>query len=327
MSLNGSLSWPSKSHLLRKLLRRDSSESGPITLDRRRIYILPTRSGFVFALMLLAMLLGAVNYQNSLAFVLTFLLTGLALVSMFHTFRNLHGLTLRAGHPTPVFAGEPARFNIHIQNRIGSHRFTLNLKLKKQSPVTLDLTPFDGQWLVLTLPSHKRGLLNPGRITVSTRFPLGLFYAWSYIHLSMPCVIYPLPANQRGLPPELLDRQGETGDQGRGNDDFAALRAYQPGDSLRHIHWKSAAREQGLHTKQFGGALADALWLRWEQTGHLSTEERISLLTRWVIEADTLGLTYGLALPDSEIAPSQGDAHRHRCLKALALYGVPHPPL
>lgn len=322
-SLTGFTTWRKHTRALRRrLLRRDPPTPGPITLDRRRIYILPARSGVVFALMLLTMLIGAINYQNSLAFALTFLLTGLALISMFHTFRNLHGLTLRTGQPTPVFAGENARFAVLVENRISRHRFTLNLMFKRQLPVTLDLPPLGGQWLTLTLPSQQRGLLQPGRITISTRFPLGLFHAWSYVHLAMPCLIYPRPANRRGLPPELLDRQGETGDQGKGNDDFAALRSYQPGDSLRHVHWKSVAREQELLTKQFGGAQADALWLRWEQTGHLSREDRLSLLTRWILEADAQGLSYGLALPGNEFPPAQGEAHRRRCLKALALYGL-----
>lgn len=328
MSKTGTQTWPLKSlDFWLRLLSRDKSVDGPVTLDRKRIYIIPTRSGVLFALMLLAMLIGAVNYQNSLGFVLTFLLTGLGLVSMFHTFRNLHSLTLRAGHPLPVFAGETARFNVHVENSSSRHRFTLILHFNEQHPVTLDLSPQGGQWIILTFPSHKRGLLNPGRITVTTRFPLGLFNAWSYVYLTMPCLVYPQPAIQRGLPPDLLDHQGETGDQGIGHDDFAGLRSYQPGDSLRHVHWKSLAREQGLLTKQFGGALADALWLRWEQTGNRSREERLSLLARWVLEAETLGITYGLAIPGSEFTPAQGETHRHRCLKSLALYGLSQPEL
>ncbi len=312
-----------KTGLLHRLFHHDAPQAGPVTLGRRRIYILPTRSGLVFAVILMAMLIGAVNYQNSLAFILTFLLTGLVVVSMIHTFRNLHGLTLRAGHSPPVFAGELACFTVHVENPIDRQRLALNLTLPGQQPIHFDLPPREGHWLTLTLPSQRRGLFEPGRITIATRFPLGLFQAWSYAHLSMPCLVYPRPADQRGLPPDLLNHQGGIGDQGNGHDDFAALRHYQPGDSLRHIHWKSAAREQGLLTKQFGGALTDALWLRWEQTGNLSQEERLSLLTRWVIEADRLGLSYGLAVPGSEFAPASGEIHRQRCLKTLALYAQP----
>ena len=307
----------------RRLFRRDAPEKGPVTLGRRRIYILPTRTGVIFALILLAMLIGAINYQNSLAFVLTFLLTSTSVVSMIHTFRNLHALTLRAGHPQPVFAGELARFSVNVENRGGRARYALNLLLGEQSPLTLDLPQNGGQWLNLTLPAGQRGILHPGRITLFTRFPLGLFHAWSYVHLDMPCLVYPRPSDRRGLPRELLDLRGAVGDQGSGSDDFAALRSYHPGDSLRHVHWKAAAREQGLLTKQFGGGVTEELWLRWEHTGNLPMEERLSLLTRWILEAEALDLAYGLALPDREFPPERGETHRRRCLGALALYALP----
>jgi uncharacterized protein (DUF58 family) len=324
MATSGFKTWrDEKLGFWRRLFRRDAPEAGPVTLGRRRVYILPTRSGLVFALILLAMLIGAVNYQNSLAFVLTFLLTGLAVVSMIHTFRNLHALTLRAGHPQPVFAGETARFSVNLENRGGRERYALNLMLPGQEPLTVDLPQNGGQWLSLPLPSRQRGLLHPGRITLYTRFPLGLFHAWSYVHLDMACLIYPRPAERRGLPPQLPASSGAVGDQGSGSDDFASLRTYHPGDSLRHVHWKAAAREQGLLTKQFGGGISRELWLRWEQTGQLPLEQRLSLLTRWVLEADTLGLAYGLALPEREFAPACGEAHRRRCLGALALYALP----
>lgn len=304
----------------RRWLRRDQPGPGPVTLGRRRIYIIPSRTGLIFALILMAMLIGAVNYQNSLAFVLTFLLTGLSVVSMIHTFRNLHALTLRAGHPQPVFAGEIARFSVNVENHGGRARYALNLKLEEQPSVTLDLPQNGGQWLLLPLASQRRGLLYPGRITIYTRFPLGLFHAWSFVHLDTPCLVYPRPAPRRGLPAELFHSRGAVGDRRSGSDDFVAMRNYQHGDSLRHVHWKAVAREHELMTKQFGGGFTNELWLRWEHTATLPPEERLSLLTRWIIDADALGLTYGLSLPDKEFKPSRGEQHRHRCLKALALY-------
>jgi len=307
----------------RRLSRRDQPEAGPITLDRRRVYIIPSRSGVTFAVILLAMLIGAINYQNSLAFVLTFLLTSLAVVSMIHTVRNLYGLRLRAGHSQAIFAGETALFPINIENPCGNPRLALKLMFPGQEPLTLDLPQDGGQWVSLPLPSTKRGYLLPGRITLYSRFPLGMFHAWSYVHLSMRCLVYPRPDNARGLPPQMLQARGTAGDQGHGSDDFASLRPYHAGDSLRHVHWKALAREQGLMTKQFGGGIIEELWLHWEQLGNLSTEQRLSRLTRWVLEADTLGVAYGLALPDQEIPLGRGNEHRRRCLEALALFALP----
>jgi uncharacterized protein (DUF58 family) len=309
-----------------RLLRRDAAESGPVILTRRRVYILPSRNGVIFGVLLLAMLIGAINYQNSLAFIFTFLLTGLGVVSMVHTFRNLNGLRLRLGHIQPVFAGEPAAFPLSVENPQGHQRFALKLHFTGQPPETLDLPVNGGQWLQLHHPTTQRGWLNPGRITIYTRFPLGLFHAWGYVNITMRALVYPAPCAERTLPAELLVPSGNSGDQWRGDDDFAALRPYHPGDSLRHVHWKVLARGQGLVTKQFGGGVNEKLWLRWEMLGNLTLEEKLSRLTRWVLEADARGMAYGLALPNREIAPQRGDAHRRRCLEALALFHLPAGP-
>lgn len=306
-----------------RLLNRDHPETGPVTLSRRRIYILPSRTGLIFALVLLAMLLGAINYQNSLAYILTFLLTSLGVVSMIHAFRNLNGLTLHAGHVKPVFAGEEARFPLNVENRQGVRRLAIKLLFADQEPITIDLPKNGGQWIELRHPTANRGVMHPGRITLYSRFPLGLFHTWSYVHLEMPCLVYPHPAAERGLPPEVLRDSGSAGDRGQGMDDFAALRPYSPGDSLRHVHWKALAREQGLVTKQFGGGMTEQLWLGWEMLGALPLEERLSRLTRWVLEADSLGHAYGLRLPDIEITPQRGAGHRHHCLETLASYRLP----
>ncbi|MFO7592530.1 MAG: DUF58 domain-containing protein [Pseudomonadota bacterium] len=307
-----------------RLFRHDRPEHGPVTLGRRRVYIIPTRSGVIFALVLLAMLIGAINYQNSLAFALTFLLTGLAVVSMIHAVRNLYGLQLHGGQPRPVFAGASARFPLNLDNRGGPARYALKVMMDDHPPITLDLSQDGGQWIELPRHAPHRGYLGAGRITLYTRYPLGLFHAWSYVTLSMRCLVYPRPDDSRGLPHETQQEYGSVGDQGRGSDDFTSLRTYHPGDSLRHVHWKALAREQGLMTKEFGGGITEELWLEWERLGNLGHEARLSRLCRQVLEADRLGLAYGLRLPGIELPIGHGDSHRRRCLETLALFGLKH---
>lgn len=310
------LTWRQRFHPAR-FTRGLGPETGPVTLDRRRIFILPTRQGWVFALILFAILLGAINYSNSLAYVLIFTLTGLGIVSILHTYGNLRGLTLRAGRAGPVFAGEQARFPIGI----AAHRarYAITLARPGEVGVTIDL-PVGEEWVELSLPALQRGRLVLGRFTVATRFPLGLFRAWSHLDLAMDCLVYPAPAPVRGLPPALPRGDGRDGDQGAGQEDFAALRPYRAGDSLAHVHWKALAREQGMQTKQFGGDAQQELWLAWNLLPATAPEIRLQRLCRWVLEADRGGIPYGLALPDSRIAPATGTAHRHACLEALALY-------
>jgi len=303
-----------------RLLARDHTEPSPIRLDRRRVYILPTRAGALFAMVLLAMLLGAINYNNSLAYALTFLLASLTVVSILHTFRNLHGLTFHAGHPSAVFAGNSVRFPIAIENHT-SERFAIAVQFGQGEPVLSDVAQGEMHWLELHLPSERRGWLPLPRITVSTLYPLGLFRAWGYLYFDTRALIYPLPAADQRLP--IPEEEGNTsgGDLGRGSDDFAQLRPYHPGDSLRHVDWKAYAREVGLLVKQFGAARTPELWRSWQSATERDIEARLSQLCRWVLDAEAAGLTYGLLMPGHRVEPARGEAHRRHCLEILALHG------
>ena len=306
----------------------DGPSKKPVTLTSRSVYILPTREGMIFVLVLLAMLLTAFNYRNSLLFMLTFLLTGLGFVAMLHTWRNLVGLTFQAGRASPVFAGEMARFQVQLNN--AGQRARLNLQLrpdehgKKIQTIIADQPGNDTALLDLPCPATQRGLLNLGRFTISTRFPLGLFRAWSYLDLNMHAVIYPRPGKPAPLPPPETGRTRGNAQAGEGMDDFKSLREYIPQDSPQHIHWKASARGQGMLTKEFAGEGAVERWLNWDNLANLGIEARLSQLCRWVLDADKAGERYGLRLPGIEIAPAQGEKHLYHCLQSLALFRVEH---
>jgi len=297
-------------------------EPGTIFLLQKRVYILPTRSGLAYALALAAMLIGSINYNLSLGYILTFLLASMALVAILHTFRNLVHLHITPGRVEAVFAGETAWFELFVENRSGYDRSSIVLWHQGKA-TECDVASARGTTVSVPVAAPRRGWLAPGRITVDTRFPVGLLRAWSYIQPDMRCLVYPKPDD--GLLP-LPEPSGGTGEKrvtGGGTDDFAGLRPYQPSDSPRHIHWKAAARGQGLQTKVFSGRAAAELWLDWnELAANLDLEANLSRLTRWVLSADQDGLRYGLRLPGLELAPDTGEPHRLNCLRALALYGL-----
>jgi len=85
---------------------RNPATADSIFLHNRRLYILPTRFGYLFAIMQLVLLLAAINYQNSMAYVLTFLLTALGIISLWQTHKNLLGLSIRLKTPRPVYQQE-----------------------------------------------------------------------------------------------------------------------------------------------------------------------------------------------------------------------------
>ena len=316
-----------KSRFTDWLFQPRAPESGPIVLVQRRVYILPTRHGMVFAVVLLMMLLGAINYTLSLGFVLTFLLVALAFNAMLYTFRNLAKLSVTAARTHPVFAGEPAQFTLNLFNPGAFTRYAIGISRERRARTAdayADVPAGAATRITISIPSERRGLLPAGRLTLFTQFPLGLYHAWSYVQPDVSCIVYPRPA-PAGLPlPQAEAALGSGASRGQGQDDFAGLRAYRPGDPPRHIAWKAAARGQGLLTKQFSGQASSEVWLSWEQLPpRMALEEKISCLTRWVLDAHALRLAYGLRLPRLELPMAGGDAQRERCLEALALFEAP----
>jgi uncharacterized protein (DUF58 family) len=300
-------------------------------VQRRRVYIFLTREGFLFSITLLVMLLGAVNYTNSMAYILTFLLGSVFLVCMLHTYRNLRGLMVRLVDAQPVFAGERARFPVLFDNRGGYARPALEVIARRTRdrkagmavPAFADLQAGEAARVHLDLATRRRGLCRPGRLVVQTRWPLGLFRAWSYLEGDALGIVYPRPAGTAVLPPRDSDDAAQLPGRGAGTDDFAGFRSYRPGDSIRSIDWKALAREQGLLTKRFSGAGSGKISLHWDAVPlRIDTEARLSQLCRWVLEADRLGLIYALEIPGTRIPHGQGESHLRACLEALALYQV-----
>ncbi len=304
---------------------RRTAETGTVVLNQRRVYILPSRQGLLFVIVLVVMLLGDINYNLSLGYVLTFLLAMMALMSLFYTFRNLAHLAIHAGHVAPVFAGESARFAFHFDNPGALMRYQLHLHDDAGHHTVFDLAAQCSTPVYLDIPATRRGWLDSERLTLYSEFPLGLFHAWSYIHFDVRALVYPRPALPRPLP--AMAAQDGTGKlSAAGDDDFAGLRNYVAGDALPRIAWKALAREQGLQVKQFSSPQGQELWLDWSQLAESSMEAKLAMLTRWVLDADAQGLRYGLRLPYSELAPDHAPAHRAECLHRLALYGLSEQP-
>jgi uncharacterized protein (DUF58 family) len=310
---------------LRRWFRGDAPpERGTVVLGHRRVYIMPTRAGWIYAATLGILLVGSINYALQLGFALTFLLGGLGLAGMVHTTRNLARLALSAGRAEPVYAGERAQFRVHLDNRSPFDRPAILVRhLASGAQVVLDLPASAAREAVLPVPATKRGWLLLTRVMLETRFPLGLFRAWSYLEPDARCLVYPRP-ERTPLPAPAADAAaGGARAQAQGSDDFSGLRGYQPSDSPRHVAWKAVARAEEMLTKQFSGAAGAELWLDWSLVaGAASDDQRLARLCGWVLAAEQAGARYGLRLPGLEIAPGRGDAHRAACLQALALHGI-----
>ncbi|MGD8885124.1 MAG: DUF58 domain-containing protein, partial [Gammaproteobacteria bacterium] len=283
-------------------------------------FILPTRQGILFAIVLVIMLIGSINYNNSLGYLLTFLLASVAVVSILYTYRNLLHLKISVGNITPVFCGEKAKVQVVIDNSGLSERFAIQAELANSQPKRCDVEQDGWACVNLSYPATRRGVQQLPRITISSVFPLGLFRAWSHVRLTNKFVVYPEPAGDTQLPYQWNQEQQQLRGYHKGSDDFAGLNTYTPGDPLGHIHWKAYAREQGLHTKKFGGNNEQELWLDWRVLSRPDDENKLRQLAKWVLEADMTEINYGLWLPGNRIPPSLGPMHKQKCLKALALF-------
>lgn len=300
-------------------------ERGTVILVHRRVYIVPSRLGWVFAGTLSVLLVGSINYSLSLGFALTFLLAGLGLAGMVHTARNLARMAVSAGRSEPVFAGDTAQFRLYLDGRAAFDRPSILARhLSSGSQLVVDVPAGGVAEVVLAAPAARRGWLSLGRVMLETRYPLGLFRAWSYVEPDARCLVYPRPERSQ-LPPYSGEAVAGTMHAPLpGNDDFAGLRGYQRSDSPRHVAWKAVARSDKLLTKQFAGDAAAELWLDMKLLpAGLDLEQRLSRLAGWVLAADRAGAHYGLRIPGVEIAPARGDAHRSACLQALALFQIP----
>jgi uncharacterized protein (DUF58 family) len=290
-------------------------------LGRRQLYMLPTRHGLLFSLVLFVMLLAGINYENGLVYGLTFLLAGIAVISMLYTHRNLLGLHIRSGGCVPVFAGQPAEFPVCLVNAGATARVEISVEYAKTTIAHVDIEPHGQRCVAFQVATHQRGWLPMPEVGVSTQFPLGLLYSWSRrVRIDQRCLVYPRPAPPQAAPRRAGSEPWRESARDREGDDFVGVRDYQHGDSPRHINWKAVARGLPWQIKRFGGEQRQSVWLDWDQLDGLDTESRLSLLCRWIIDAEDEGLVYGMRIPGHTITPGQGADHRHDCLETLALF-------
>ncbi len=298
--------------------------SDTLTLTQRNVYILPTRPGFMLGATLLVLLVGSINYQLNLGYLLTFLLAGSAVVGMHVCHGTLRGLTFNLAAPEAQFAGASATLSVALTNTRRSVRHGIGLAV-------LDATHED-RWAWTDVPAQgscvvqvafqpeRRGLHRVPPLTAETRFPLGTFRVWTVWRPAAQVLVYPAP---EPFPPPLPAGEPRAGGaaaaRASNSGEFEGVRAYRRGDPLKLVVWKKAAKSDELVSRDTMQAQRYELWLDFAQTGVAEREAKLSRLTAWVLQADKLGQDFGLRLPGQEIRPANGEAHKRRCLEALAL--------
>jgi uncharacterized protein (DUF58 family) len=292
-------------------------------MRKRGFPLLCPTAGFACLVFVLGVMwYSAASQNNAAVYLLLFCLTSVFLVSIPHTLLNLGGLKTTAQSVKPTFAGQEVSLPVEItnQSRAQRHAIALSLPQAGGDPQRIETIPAGKSARVtVRFPAPVRGEHEIGRLCLTSLYPLGFLRASRRISTSQRYLVYPKPAGDPSLPigSARSTRNRPWSELGEG-DDFAGVRTYLPGESQRHIDWKAVARGQALMTKQFSAETNDVLYLDFADV-RKDPEARLSQLTLWVIEAERARRPYGLRLPATQIPPSIGEQHFHRCLRALAL--------
>ena len=300
-------------------LRVAKTSDNIATLQPRQIYILPTIWGVLYAVMLILLLVGSINYSLSLGYFVTFLLASLGHTAMLHTWRNLVHLKISVLRAKPVFAGDTAIVAINTLDVNNRARFAIAAKIEQNVAVIEHVAANKSRLFLLPFITAKRGLCALPRITLYTEFPLSLLHAWAYAELPLQILVYPKPSGQQPLPALLIDvRNAGISRTTRGDDDFDGHKTYQLGDAASRVDWKASSRGSGLYTKMYSGEGSGDLWLDFDLVNG-DVEARVSQLAQWIVDAHAAQQRYGLKLPNLTLTPSDTEAHYHACMQALAL--------
>lgn len=291
-----------------------------IRLNQKRIFIFPSAAGWCFLLLCMLMLVIGINYENNLVHAIAFLLLGMFVLSILHTYANLSGITVASGGAHPCFAGEQAEFELRLSCSGRRARENLQLAWEGEALQTVDLEPEVPLMVRLYHSAPSRGLLRPRPLLLETRYPLGLLRAWSWLEIDTSVLVYPTPQGS-ALPHGRRYAEGDGSLRAPdGSEDFGGLEQYHPGMPLRHIAWKTYARGQGLHSKSYYASQDERIWLEWDALPGMATEARLSRLCGWILELERKGDHYGLQLPGERYEPDRGEQHRTRLLAQLALF-------
>ena len=301
------------------LMLHKKSEALPLTLNWRRIFILPTKPGLFFAFVTLLMLIASLNFNNNMGLMMTFLLFGLAQVSLYRVFFNLRNLTITQVEAKPVFLGKKAQF--HIKLRADEDKFDICLQQNTFHDCLIKLPAEKIAHLNCQIQTFQRGWITCGKVKIFSSFPFGLFQAWIWTNFDSKCLVYPTPEDSPPPLPLHAISDGKTAVFSQG-EDFHGLKPYQAGDALRLIAWKRTAQTGELISREFQQTRGDKLVLDFNQIQLNDIEQKLSRLTAWVITAQHQQVDYCLKLPHFNSGFGYSNKHYLKCLKALALYGV-----
>jgi uncharacterized protein (DUF58 family) len=223
-----------------------------------------TRAGWFYIVGIILISLAALNTGNNLLFLILASLIAIILMSGILSSITLSGVAMRLQLPEHIFAGQPIRASIELENeKLTLPSFSLRVEAvtAKNSPAAALLEkpayfPYLAkrgrvhQTVPISFPA--RGVYRQDAFRIVTRFPFGFLQKAHRLELRTEALVYPSVEPTREFFEILPGLQGamESLVKGRGQDLYA-LRDYMPTDSARHVHWKASARLGSLMVREF----------------------------------------------------------------------------
>lgn len=295
----------------------------------------PTRFGLAYLLLVVLTLVGCINYDLSLGYGLTFLLGGVWVMASTGVARAARQVRLNLSAPAGASvgrggAGGEAIFTLSVTATVAG-AVTLVLKSSGGDTRTVTLRVAAGEVRTLSVPFPAR---TRGPLTVTPLRPAALDFLglWAAsLAAPAPVTVNVAPAPEASAPPAPARTVPGLGDghaRTRGDEEFAGLRPYTPGDSPRQISWRHVARTGNLLTRETDAVQGRVRLLAWADTAG-DTEARLSRLAAWVMELDRAGQPFALKLPGAALKAGSGEGQRLMALNLLAgvkPFPAPTPP-
>jgi uncharacterized protein (DUF58 family) len=291
----------------------------PQTLHDKNIYIFPSAFGWGYALLLLTLLSGAINYQISSIFLMVFLLGVIGLASAWEAHVNLKDLSIKFIAIEDVPQGRPAQLILLIQAH-SKKRFGLEFQVEKQAPVRLEEVPCEGVPFIVPITTATRGRFLLPRIVISSFFPFGIFRVWGYAVFDEHYHVFPEPLSLDLWPTPVSKRAKQTRYCAGDEELYDLKQVENPWTQPKLIAWKIAAKGQGWYLKTMNNNEGDYWLFRLNDLPLGDLETRLCHLSYWLHTAESKGYLYSLELGTSQTPFSQGEPHLKHCLRQLALY-------
>jgi len=310
--------------------KKKASPTESYTSNRRQLYILPTRIGWIFGALLLALLIAAIRFNHQATYLLTFVLAAIGQVTSLYTHKNLLGLTLSANSVGNVFCKEGAAFSVTVANPTDSPRHAVWL-ICEDNKKSIELEAKQNKTIQINLATSQRGKMALAPIILSSQYPIGILFSWTRaFHSTANCIVYPEPKKLIPFPDKVESNNTSNSTASliinkKGSDELSHTRQYQEGDRPRDIHWQAYAKHQQLVSRELVTDITQNTELNWEQVNNLALEDKLSQLTDWVLQAEENNIDYLLNIPGFKSEINQGESHKQRCLLALALFEQTKP--